>query len=415
MDNIFLFTHMYPYGESETFLETEIIYLAEKFNSVTIIPACINNQVRSLPSNVKVEINPSRKEMGSIQRFFSALKNTDYQLLFQEICSHPKHYLLSGKSFWRALIYIDEAVRVFQWLRLLDKQGKIQIKNTLFYTYWLRGQALGVALFVKDIAEAKFISRAHGGDIYEERHHPPYLPFRREILQSITCVFTVSEDGSRYLQEKYPYTEGKVVAARLGVNAPGSLTKPSEDGTYRIVSCSSIIPVKRLDLLISGLRLYALENPTRQIEWHHIGSGPLLVEIREYADRILPDNVKWSLLGQISNKAVMEYYNKYPVDAFVNVSSSEGVPVSIMEAQSCGIPVIAAAVGGIPEIVTDENGVLLGLNPEPVEIADAFAELEKGAVSKRRASKNYWSDRYDAKMTYKIFIDQIENLMASKS
>lgn len=413
MDNIFLFTHMYPYGESETFLETEIIYLAEKFNLVTIIPACINSQARPLPANVKVEINPSREEMGSFQRFFSALKNIDYQLLFQEICSHPKHYLLSGKSFWRALIYMDEAVRVFKWLRLLDEQEEIQIQNTLFYTYWLRGQALGVALFVKDTTEAKFISRAHGGDIYEERHHPPYLPFRREILQSIDCVFTVSEDGSRYLQEKYPCAEGKVVVSRLGVNDPGFLTRPSDDGVYRIVSCSSLIPVKRLKLLISGIKLFALENPTRQIEWHHMGSGPLFVETGEYAGRILPDNVKWSLPGQLSNKAVLEYYNQYPVDVFVNVSSSEGVPVSIMEAQSCGIPVIAAAVGGIPEIVTDENGVLLGFNPESKEIADALTELEKGAVSKRRASKSYWSDRYDAKMTYRIFIDQIENLMAS--
>ncbi len=415
MDNLFLFTHMYPYGESETFLETEINYLAEEFNSVTIIPACINNQVRSVPSNVKVEINPSRMEMGSLQRFFSALKHIDCRLLFQEIISHPNHFLLSGKSFWRVLIYIDEAVRVFRWLSLLDKQEKIQIQNTLFYTYWLRGQALGVALFVKDMEKAKFISRAHGGDIYEERHHPPYLPFRGEILQSITCVFTVSEDGSRYLQEKYPYAEGKVLVSRLGVNAPGFLTMPSADGTYRIVSCSSIIPVKRLELLISGLRIFALENPARQIEWHHIGSGPSLEETAKYAGRILPDNVKWSLLGQISNKAVMEFYEKYPVDVFVNVSSSEGVPVSIMEAQSCGIPVIAASVGGIPEIVTNENGVLLGQNPEPLEIADAFTELEKHAVSKRRGSRNCWSDIYDAKMTYGIFIDQIENLIASKS
>ena len=201
----------------------------------------------------------------------------------------------------------------------------------------------------------------------------------------------------------------------MGVNDPGFLTRPSDDGIYRIVSCSSLIPVKRLELLISGLKLYALENPTRQIEWHHIGSGPLFVETGEYANRILPDNVKWSLPGQISNQAVLDYYNNYPVDVFVNVSSSEGVPVSIMEAQSCGIPVIAASVGGIPEIVTDANGVLLGLNPEPREIADALAELEKGAVSKRRTSKNCWSDKYDAKMTYRIFIDQIENLMASKS
>ena len=45
-----------------------------------------------------------------------------------------------------------------------------------------------------------------------------------------------------------------------------------------------------------------------------------------------------------------------PVDLFLTVSANEGIPVSIMEAQSFGIPVIATDVGGISEIVNNVNG-----------------------------------------------------------
>ena len=48
-------------------------------------------------------------------------------------------------------------------------------------------------------------------------------------------------------------------------------------------------------------------------------------------------------------------------DLFVNMSLSEGIPVSIMEAISFGIPIIATNVGGNAEIVNDETGVLIPL------------------------------------------------------
>ena len=57
---------------------------------------------------------------------------------------------------------------------------------------------------------------------------------------------------------------------------------------------------------------------------------------------------------------------------FINVSSTEGIPVSIMEAMSFGIPVIATAVGGTPEIVNNENGYLLSKDPSAKELAEVI-------------------------------------------
>ena len=64
-------------------------------------------------------------------------------------------------------------------------------------------------------------------------------------------------------------------------------------------------------------------------------------------------------MGHYPNEELLRYYGSNHVDLFINTSSTEGVPVSIMEAQSFGIPVIATDTGGVKEVVTEGTGSLL--------------------------------------------------------
>ena len=66
-------------------------------------------------------------------------------------------------------------------------------------------------------------------------------------------------------------------------------------------------------------------------------------------------NLNVILTGYISNSDVKQLYMMNDFDLFVNMSLSEGIPVSIMEAISFGIPIIATNVGGNAEIVNDET------------------------------------------------------------
>ena len=68
------------------------------------------------------------------------------------------------------------------------------------------------------------------------------------------------------------------------------------------------------------------------------------------------------LHGQVSTETLVKFYLQEPVHAFINLSLREGFPVSLMEAFSFGIPVYAAEVGGIPELVNPTNGQLV--NPK---------------------------------------------------
>jgi glycosyltransferase involved in cell wall biosynthesis len=92
-------------------------------------------------------------------------------------------------------------------------------------------------------------------------------------------------------------------------------------------------------------------------------------------------------------------YRSQKVDGFILLSDSEGIPVSIMEALSYGIPVIATDTGGVSEIVTDTNGILLPSNPEIGKIASAinglknFRNREIRAQIKEQVYLNYAADK----------------------
>ena len=82
-------------------------------------------------------------------------------------------------------------------------------------------------------------------------------------------------------------------------------------------------------------------------------------ELKQSAERSL-HSTEFHLMGNTANSEVMRRYGKMNVDVFVNVSENEGLPISIMEATSFGMPVIATDVGGTSEIVKNgENGFLI--------------------------------------------------------
>lgn len=410
MKKIILFTRKYPYGFHETFLAAELEYLAEKFDHILIFPNQSHSFIRDLPENVTVDTRMTLQAMGNLRYFIKALFSISPRLFFQEI-SQNSDYLFSPKALWRIFMNLEEASRVQRYLRRLQDKGDLATGETILYTYWLGGQSLGVSLFKEENPGQMFISRVHRGDLYEESHRPPYLPFRKAIYKNIDRVFLISQDGFEYLQEKYPEMDIPAEIARLGVKDPGFRTASSADGVLRIVSCSTLKAIKRVDLLIEGIAEFSGLFPNQPIEWHHLGSGPLQEHLVQLAGEKLDDPVSWHFQGQLPQEQVIGFYRNNSVDLFINVSSSEGIPVSIMEAQSCSIPVIATAVGGTPEIVNDHNGRLLPANPAPDHIAQAIQEVIADQDQKKANSRKQWEDKFHARANYQRFVNQLYALL----
>ncbi len=409
-----LITEQFPYGGSETFLETEILYLADAFSSVLLLPKKNIGSKRPLPDNVSVDdgfttycnsLNENRKV-----RFLNGiplvLGSSGY---WRQVRKQPGRYL-HPTGFKRVAMWAREAELMSRFFKTYIAEGKLDTQDTLFYTYWLH---LATLAFGKILKQAKLVSRAHGFDLYDERGEPPYSNWKCLGLKKLYKLFLISQDGLEYMKCRYPEQILKYEVSRLGVKNPGLTSKPSDDGVFRMVSVAGVRDVKRVHLIVSALRLLADKHPEQAIRWDHFGDGPLMDELQQQVRNEITGKAEVVLHGMVPNTEVMEFYKNNPVDLFINVSSSEGIPVSIMEAQAFGVPVMATDVGGTAEIVNNQNGILLHENPEPAEIAKRLYEMikKRGELeSKRKRSHENWKVNFDADVNYATFVSMISDL-----
>ena len=417
---IVLFTRCYPYDIKfeYCFLNPEIRHLALNFDRIILVPSDLRGKRLDIPPNVEVEGSfaiyiQDKSILNKILYLFLTLISS---LFYREFINNLI-VLLNKSALRRLIVFIHTALRTQRWVSEYIENNGLDLKNTIFYTYWLEHISMGIGLAQKTYPEIKLVSRAHGIDFHEERFNPPYIPCRTETLRKLDKLFFVSANGKKYMTDRYPSFEHKYEIFKLGVKNPGFLTDYSKDTTYQIVSCSFIVPVKRIDLLLKGITELGKLRPLQKFEWWHIGGGPQMPYVEEMASKIMPGNVRYHFLGNLPNDKVILFYKNNPVDLFVHVSSSEGgIPVSIMEAQSCGIPVVATAVGGSKEIVSDEVGKLLKENPTPEQIAREISSMldsPKLAIEKRKTSRLNWQDHYDADKNFAEFASRLKCIIES--
>ena len=293
-----------------------------------------------------------------------------------------KERIFRGYFTARAKVKFDSLSKVLE---------DYKFKPTYIYSFWFYDTAL-VAIWVNDKYPcARAVARAHGYDLYTDRTHVHYLPFRKYLLSKLAMVLPCSSDGEKYINDSWPGFEGKVRTSYLGTRELPDKSGEPTTLPLRIVSCSRVVDVKRVPLLAEAVALLDAEGFL--LDWTHYGDGPELDKAKTCCSGLTRSVSNFA--GALPNDALLDEYSARHFDLFVNVSTSEGLPISIMEACGCGIPVLATDVGGTHEIVADGvNGYLLPKNCDPAEIASAvrrFAALgedEKSAM--RRSARSAW-------------------------
>ena len=392
MKKLFLFTANFPYGKIESFLEDEIHYLAAEFDSVEIIPLRYNGSIkRPFPNNCVVwePIIKSRK-----QQYVKGLFCLKTIPLFCKDFFRYKVFL-SPTRFKTWLIGLTLANCLMKSKRIKALFSKID-KDDVCYFYWGKGANM-LSCFYK--GRAHFVSRFHGEwDLWEESSGG-FAPLREQIADSLDAAVFISEKGRRYFEKRY--SGCKTCFFPLGSSDMGYAQHERGD-LLLVVSCSTVYPLKRVPLIFEAVKRIR----DISVSWTHIGSGEdfelLLNQVKSYC----PSNVNVSLLGAMSHDDVMKYYQEHQFDVFVNVSTNEGVPVSIMEALSFDIPVVATDVGGNSEIVTEQSGVLISANPNADEVASAIIE----AYNKKCSPRAFWETHYSAEVNYLAFSNFLKSL-----
>jgi len=406
---LLLFTDHFPFGVSEPFLADELPYLAETFHQITIVPldSSGDSVQRVVPGNVTI-FHPDIKNYKSkkillLHGFFG--KGNLGSIFTDLLCSG------AWRNHKKLVHWFTVALMIRSYLPLFFRLMK-QVQDpeqTVVYFYW--GQRWSQLLPFMHQPFKKVVIRFHGSDLYENLYQG-YIPFRKRQLELADGIFTISDTGRRYLKERYPEVAEKIQLARLGSSDHGrNPDKKKDQPHYVIVSCAGLIRVKRVPLIPE-----ILNQTTLPIHWYHFGDGPQMQELRSKSAEP-PKHIVCHLMGHVDHDALLRFYQTVPVDLFLNVSYSEGVPVSIMEALSFGIPVMATDVGGTGELVNDTNGQLIPRDFSPVETARLLDSMLRRAdlPGMRLESRKTWEERANSVIVYPGFIEKFKTYIATSS
>ncbi len=447
MADVVLFTNTFPYGVGETFLEDEIPLLSEAFDRVIVYPLHMpDNPIsngysrgdRIAPYNFEVRPplldfdNKNRWKMLSrglfcmswarglsyeliriFRNFFKSEKGTGLKARFKEL-KNSLWILANYTLLLRAMLANRKALRAIR--ADLDRVA---------YFYWGDKSAMLIPYLKQSVApgSTKFVARFHGSDLYENAKG--FLPYRRKIFKSLDYAIAISQNGAEYIRSNYSkwlHSQDALKIFPLGSMNPMPVPIMQHTRKFRIMSCSNVIPLKRVGMIAEALQQLGKNMSTllelssqniNGIEWVHFGDGPLLGEVKSKCNG-LPSFMKVIFMGQQPHENVMDYYVRNRIDLLVQVSTSEGVPVSIMEAMSFGTPVVATNVGGVSEIVNNTNGTLLDRNLSVKNLADAiysYLNMDEATTDvKRQAAFSTWQEHWNGASNYSAFAEFLKGL-----
>ncbi len=399
---LILATNSFPYDTGEqAFILPELRRLQEAYDITVISHADAEQMKRGYVAEEFLQglqilcfPRPVLTASDKLGALFSYLLSADGRQEIREIVRTRQHVV---ERFYQSLSFYAQALADQKAI----KESGILSKSepAVYYSFWNTYYCYSMIREKKKHPDIRIISRLHGFDLYHERIPGGRQPLKHQMEAGSDGLIFLGSYARAYYQEQIQgQASGQVPmhVCPLGIEAPGRRMPRGREEEWQLLSCSDLIPLKRVERIIDGLS--GIE--TGKIHWTHIGDGSEAQKIREYAAQRLAckENISYSFAGRMEHREVLQYYEANQVDCFITTSSTEGVPVSVMEAMSYGIPIIGTAVGGIPEMIQG-NGILLSKDPSAQEVADALTtvcsmnEQKVGALKSR--SYELWKETYD--------------------
>src|SRR3989344_338565 len=272
-------------------------------------------------------------------------------------------------SISEMLSYINQARKV---LPKIVNEFKPEIVH-IFFTL-----PSGLLVFHPSLRKIPYVVSVRGSDVPErspDRFKLMYtlmLPFANRIWNKAKKVVCNSEDLKEEVLSLNSKLEIEVIPNGIDTKkfAPNPLEKRSWKGEKTILYVGRLIPLKQIDLLIKHLP--KLDNVKLRI----VGSGVERDNLKKLAEDLNIKN-RVEFIGEVSYDNIQREYQK--ADVYVQLSKVEGMSNTILEAMSCGLPVITTNVGGVNSFVNG-NGFIID---RAEEWSDYFSRLNLNKMDKK--------------------------------
>lgn len=250
------------------------------------------------------------------------------------------------------------------------------------------------------VLKGRIVVMFHGADIRWGNQEGADV--YRQIMNRDTYVLSISGYNRRNLV-KFGFDPANIIDHPVGIDMRkfsfrrrgGNRPRPGEDIFVEILTVARLTSDKGLEYGIRAIKEVLMRVPSRGIHYTIIGEGDQRGELESLVAKLNLGSVV-TLAGEHDHSHVRRQMRH--TDLFLLPSRNEALPVSLMEAQACGLPVVASAVGSVHEIVRDgESGFLVP--PGDVQaLADRLTYLidhPRAWLPMGRAGRAHVEARYD--------------------
>ncbi|MES2103859.1 MAG: TIGR03088 family PEP-CTERM/XrtA system glycosyltransferase [Pseudomonadota bacterium] len=246
------------------------------------------------------------------------------------------------------------------------------------------------------------IHAEHGRDLSDpEGKNPRHNLLRRLLIPFIDRYVPVSRDLRQWLRDAIRVPDAKNLLINNGVDTEhfhpagaGPAAAATDQGYFVVGTVGRVQDIKNHKGLVLAFQrmLELLPEHKDKLRLHIVGDGPLMPQLQAQVEAV-------GLAGQVwlpgARSDIAELMRGFSV--FVLPSFAEGTPVTLLEAMSCGLPVIASGVGGIPDVVDDgHSGVLVAATDHEAiaaQLATYYRQpvlrAQHGAAGRLLVEKNY--------------------------
>ncbi len=259
--------------------------------------------------------------------------------------------------------------RVIKIARAASAWSADVLQSSHFYTNIYAGlaarinKAVGIGAIRSDLISEVAINGIYSKGQLRLPHH---LIANSKIAVSRAISFGIDHDRIDYVPN---------VVERSGASVPSN---SEVHGTSRISFVGRLSKEKRPDLFVALASRLSRELPQYQLDFRIAGNGPLKEKVSKMAQAESRAGARIELMGELSDPSTL--YRD--TDILVVTSEYEGTPNVVLEAMAHGIPVIGPAVGGVPDLIGEDRGVLV----EPGDL-EGFVTASKSLIvdeTKRR-------------------------------
>lgn len=224
----------------------------------------------------------------------------------------------------------------------------------------------------------------------------------RTIVHQSEILVTVSSDLGKAMNDMVVRKDHLVIPNVVDTSLFYYKHHQQNVGEFIFLHASTMQLVKNVEGIIRAFAMIAEKEPKAELVLLGNNGLRILEQVKNAGIA-----ARTTVMGMSSYQVVAEWMRK--ADAFVMFSRSENAPCVISEAHCCGVPVIATAVGGIPEMINDTNGILIKSQDE-VSLFNAMIRM----ISERsRYDRRSISDKAIHRYSYQFVGQRISELYHS--